>query len=58
MIIINLQIDTIANPSPSGFMLLKLNGLGNPRYLGNSSSFKITFMEMTAISNCVSCKIA
>lgn len=56
LLIFNLQIDTIANPT--GFMLLKLSGLGNPRFLGNSSSFKITFVETSAITNCANCKIA
>lgn len=56
LLIFNLQIDTISNPT--GFMLLKLSGLGNPRFLGNSSSFKITFVETTAITNCANCKIA
>lgn len=42
LLIYSLQIET--NTNPVGFMLLNLSGLGNPRYLGNSSSFKITFV--------------
>jgi hypothetical protein len=56
LLIYPLQIDTILNPT--GFMLLNLSGLGNPRFLGNSSSFKFTFVETNAVSNCANCKIA
>lgn len=56
LLIYNLQIDT--NSAPNGFLLLNLSGLGNPRFLGNSSSFKITFMETVAVPGCATCKIS
>jgi hypothetical protein len=37
-------LQVAANSNPNGFMLLSISGLGNPRFLGNSSSFKITFV--------------
>ena len=56
LLIFNIQTPRITNPQ--GFMLLTLHGFGNPQFIGNSSSFKITFQETTAVQNCANCKIA
>ena len=56
LLIFNLQ--TAAIPEPSGFMLITIQGLGNPQFLGKSESFKLTFMETQDVKNCASCKIA
>jgi hypothetical protein len=56
LLIFNLQVS--ANSNPKGYMLLQLGGMGNPTFLGSSTSFKITFIETTALTNCGNCKIA
>ena len=54
VLIFNLQ----TAPAALGTLTITLAGLGNPQFLGNSSSFTFTLIETTAVVNCANCKIA
>jgi hypothetical protein len=56
--LITFPLQVSANYNPKGYAILRLGKMKNPTFLGNSSSFKITFMETSALPNCVTCKIA
>jgi hypothetical protein len=42
--LITFSLEVNQNFKPSGYILLTFGGMKNPTFLGNSSSFKITFM--------------
>lgn len=58
MLIFSLKSDEISNPN--GYMLLKLHGFRNPRFIGTSTSFNVSMVQKKTAtsSNCATCRVA